>query len=359
MEHAMPRDDETPEVHLLRRSEAQEVRRHLGSVPEPFREVLVLRELEDLSYREIAEVTATPVGTVMSRLARARKLFATAWSSSAERRCGDDTVSPAGHDPGSDWAVLLHGYVDGELDAANALRYERHLAECGACAAELDALRTLKRRLSESEARLARAGHAAAARPRRSTARERRPAVRGARPTPGPHRRSAPRTGSGAGASCRPSPHSPRASCSSSSRDRRTGPPLQDELLAGHVRSLLADHLTDVATSDQHTVKPWFNGRIDFSPPVTDLSSRGYPLVGGRVDYVAGRVVAVLVYRRNGHVINVFVWPSQDPSRSTSERDGYNVIGFGEAGLRFWIVSDLNTVELEEFRQDFAEAIPK
>jgi len=82
-EHAVPRDDETPETHLLRRSEAQEVRRHLASVPEPFREVLVLRELEDLSYREIAEVTATPVGTVMSRLARARKLFATAWSSSA------------------------------------------------------------------------------------------------------------------------------------------------------------------------------------------------------------------------------------------------------------------------------------
>jgi len=262
----------------------------------------------------------------------------------------------AGHDPGSDWSVLLHGYVDGELDAANALRYERHLAECGACAAELDALRTLKLRLSESEARFV-APDTLRLRVLDALAREGAAEVVHAR-KPVPHRR---RLADWLGRwGLLPALAALAASLVLLFVARPPhGPPLQDELLAGHVRSLLADHLTDIATSDQHTVKPWFNGRIDFSPPVTDLSSRGYPLVGGRIDYVAGRVVAVLVYRRNGHVINVFVWPSQDPSRSTSERDGYNVIGFGEAGLRFWIVSDLNTVELEEFRQDFAEAVPK
>lgn len=88
---------------------------------------------------------------------------------------------------------------------------------------------------------------------------------------------------------------------------------------------MLADHLVDVQTSDQHTVKPWFNGKLDFSPPVVDLSSEGFPLIGGRVDYLANRSVAALVYRRHGHVINLFVWPSDPAPQAATARDGYNI----------------------------------
>jgi anti-sigma factor RsiW len=259
------------------------------------------------------------------------------------------------HDSGSDWEVLLHGYVDGELDAANALRCERHLAECPDCKAEVEEIRRLKHSLSDESVRWPAPDHLRT-RVIAAIARESGLAGRRAGPLGSGWQAILDRLGRYALApafaallACvvlivaRPAP----------------GPLLQDELVAGHVRSLLADHLTDVTTSDQHTVKPWFNGRIDFSPPVSDLAARGFPLVGGRIDYVSGRVVAVLVYRRNGHVINVFVWPSQDAIRSASERDGYNLIGFGEAGLRFWIVSDLNPVELEEFRQDLAQTLPK
>ena len=265
-------------------------------------------------------------------------------------------MSPGRHDPGSDWEVLLHGYADGELDAANALRCEHHLAECPDCAADLDALRDLKRRLSQESVRWP-APERLRARVVAAIDRQSAPARSPRALEAGRHWRAIldwlGRYG------LVPSLAVLVASVILVVTKPAPGPSLQDELVAGHVRSLLADHLTDVATSDQHTVKPWFNGRIDFSPPVADLAARGYPLVGGRVDYIAGRVVAGLVYRRNGHLINVFVWPSKDPSRSVSERDGYNLMGFGEAGLRFWVVSDLNTVELEEFRQDFAEAIPK
>jgi anti-sigma factor RsiW len=137
------------------------------------------------------------------------------------------------------------------------------------------------------------------------------------------------------------------------------GSSLEDELISSHVHSLLANHLTDVATSDQHTVKPWFNGKIDFSPPVVDLKARGFPLVGGRVDYLKGRVVAALIYRRSGHVINLFIWPASGPSVPAGEREGYSLLNWSQAGLNFWAVSDLNEPELKQFQQDFAEATSK
>ena len=128
---------------------------------------------------------------------------------------------------------------------------------------------------------------------------------------------------------------------------------VEAQIFASHVRSLQVDHLMDVASSDQHTVKPWFAGKLDFSPPVRDLREQGFPLEGGRLDYLDGRSVAALVYKRHQHVINVFVWPqSSTAAESASSRDGYNVLRWSEGGFAFWAISDLNPTELRELAAD-------
>jgi anti-sigma factor RsiW len=124
-------------------------------------------------------------------------------------------------------------------------------------------------------------------------------------------------------------------------------------VLSAHLRSLTPSHLADVASTDQHTVKPWFAGRLDFSPPVTDFASAGFPLVGGRVDFIADRPAAALIYTRRSHIINVFVQPltgADDGSPARSERRGYHVLRWSAGEMRFWAVSDVNEAELEQFR---------
>ena len=130
---------------------------------------------------------------------------------------------------------------------------------------------------------------------------------------------------------------------------------VEQEIVNSHFRSLLADHLTDVASSDQHTVKPWFSGKLDFSPPVFDFAQQGFPLIGGRLDYVAGRTVAALAYRRRQHVVNLFVWPELNGSKANatlqvSSRQGYQVAKWSEGGFRYEAVSDANAQELAELR---------
>jgi len=125
------------------------------------------------------------------------------------------------------------------------------------------------------------------------------------------------------------------------------------EVLADHIRSLqMTNHLTDVLSTDQHTVKPWFNGKVDFSPPVRDFADHDFRLYGGRVGYLNNRVVATLVYQRHSHFINLYIWPA-DPTNNAKESSlqlqGFNLIQWTDSGMSFWAVSDLNSVELQEF----------
>ena len=129
------------------------------------------------------------------------------------------------------------------------------------------------------------------------------------------------------------------------------------EVVSSHIRSLLANHLSDVVSTDQHTVKPWFSGKLDFAPPVRDLSPKGFPLTGGRLDYLGNRAVAALVYKRRQHTINLFLWPSSTadsaPQRLTMR--GYNVVHWTHSHMDYWAVSDVNAGDLSEFARDLED----
>jgi anti-sigma factor RsiW len=136
---------------------------------------------------------------------------------------------------------------------------------------------------------------------------------------------------------------------------------LATQLIAGHVRSLMANHLTDVASSDQHTVKPWLDTKLDFAPPVADLSNKGFPLVGGRLDYLDNRPVAALIYQRRKHFINLFVWPVESNAAKGTEtisRQGYQLLHWVNSDFNYWAVSDVSVGDLQAFKQSFEQQVP-
>jgi len=134
--------------------------------------------------------------------------------------------------------------------------------------------------------------------------------------------------------------------------------PMDADLVADHVRALQVGPLTEVVSTDRHTVKPWFQGRLDYAPPVFDLAADGFPLMGGRIEHVRGNVVATLAYARERHVIDVFVWPStaqQAPARSM--RKGFNVLHWSDGSMQYWAVSDLERAEMERFARLWRERV--
>lgn len=241
----------------------------------------------------------------------------------------------------------LHPYLDQQLDRANSAAVDEHLASCAHCkgifATQL-ALRSGLRRHTSYH----RAPRALAARIRARAGGERKP--RWQWPALG---RWLP-VGAAAAAAAVISWTAALQYASVPSSQVAA-----DEVVSAHARSIVTSQLIQVASSDQHTVKPWLSSKLDFSPPVPDLSAAGFPLVGGRMDYLNNRVVAALVYRYRQHVINLFVCPDRHAKSVAMEgqaKDGYNVLRWTESGMAFWAVSDVNAAELKTFAEQYASA---
>ena len=224
----------------------------------------------------------------------------------------------------------LDGYVDEELDLERSVEIERHLAVCADCAAQTQALRKLRSAIARNATYY-------------TASPDLRKRVEGLMPRQ--KRRPLWRTA-----------WAPAAAALAASlatvlvMSVRPANTIEQEIVASHYRSLLANHLTDVASSDRHTVKPWFTGKLDYGADVFDLSGAGFPLAGGRLDYIEGRTVAALVYHRGRHVINVFVWPEAGSARAPrlDSARGYNVVHWSEAGMTWWAVSDAGSADLKE-----------
>lgn len=230
---------------------------------------------------------------------------------------------------------LLDPYHDGELDLERSLAVERHLETCEACAGALQNLRALQEVIAPA--------HFSAPADLRASLwakRETIPLTSSARVTPWLLRGLELAAAFVLGFFL-----AQNFSIRSSSQT------LLAEITDSHIRALAGTHLTDVASSDQHTVRPWFEGRIDFAPPVEDLSSKGFPLVGGRLEYLSGRAVAALVYERRRHFINLFIWPEHgaEPVRASPPQRGYNLLHWRNSGMNYWAISEISADDLRQF----------
>ena len=240
----------------------------------------------------------------------------------------------------ADQELLLGGLVDGELDAAHTAMVEAHVARCDGCREELEQLEGLRRLLKTDGVR-----HYApdALRSRIANLPELRPRAANENRLPA---WLAPGLAGAVAASLALVTFLPTASSSV----------VEEQLVSSHVRSLQPGHLTDVQTTSQHIVKPWFNGRIDFAPPVPELANVGFPLAGGRLDSINGKTVAAIVYHRRLHTVNLFVWRDDGSLEKATVEDGFAINEWSSGGLRFAAVSDLGPGELKLFRQEFQRA---
>ena len=251
-----------------------------------------------------------------------------------------------------DAQVILHAYTDGELDLTGSLELERHLASCPDCAQFHQNLRTLHIAVKSPEL-YSRAPAGLAGKIEGALRQETRP-----------QERKVPARWLSVGLTTTTAlaaillmillPMTRRHSAELA----YLKPDLSREIVACHVRSLMANHITDVVSTDRHTVKPWFNGKLDYAPPVIDLREKGFPLIGGRLDYLDERPVTVMVYTRQKHTINLFVWPVKRSANGAQAEDlkqstlqGYHLTHWIQADLQFWAISDLNAIELESFAQ--------
>ena len=242
----------------------------------------------------------------------------------------------------------MHAHLDRELDPVTAAGVEAHMRSCAACA-QVYATQTALRNAVKKQAAYFTAPVALAARIRAKTGAAGGPVAR-------PARRWSWWPLAAAVAATVVITWTASVQMENGMRGER----IVEQVIAGHARSVLTNHLVEVASSDQHTVKPWLSSKLDFSPPATDLTAAGFPLVGARLDYVNSRPVAALVYRHRQHVINLFVWPDDKGAAAaapkTSSKQGYNLLHWNAAGMTFWAISDLNPTDIKTFADTYASA---
>jgi anti-sigma factor RsiW len=240
--------------------------------------------------------------------------------------------------------ILLHALIDGELDAGHAREVEAHIAECPACAEALTVYRQMSEAVATADLRYT-APPALRKRIEASLPQARVPS------------RRAVLRGFAMGSAVSALAATGLVAIVLRNDDEQR---IMSEVVSAHLRSLQAGHLTDVISTDQHTVKPWFNGKLDVSPPVIDLTALGFTLVGGRLDYVDTRAIGAVVYRRRQHVINLFVAQTPNIERHAAKTEtiqGFNIRRWSEGGLNYWAISDIGADELAEFGEKFQAAM--
>jgi len=247
----------------------------------------------------------------------------------------------------ADFRRFVDAHLDGELDLARQADMEEHLRSCPACSRLAAARRSLRTALRSEELYF------------RSPARLEQRVRAAAREGDRPRLVASSRIGAALAAAAVLAAAMflwPPGS------DRSWSDRTAQDVVSAHVRSLMPGHLTDVPSSEQHTVRPWFAGKVEFAPPVVDLAGDGFALVGGRLDYVAGKRVAALVYRQGAHLINLFAWPAPpragETAESASSRDGYNMVRWTRSGIEFWAISDVNAAELRQFAALVRSRVP-